>query len=63
MKVLYIIHDLHIPLGQYTTITQTEIYAVGVQENLGRGYLGNSVHIVSDSWAALRAFTCHQTRS
>jgi hypothetical protein len=58
-------HVIHVPLGQYTTIFQAEIYTTGVcvQENLRKGYLGKRIHILSDSQAALKALLCHQTRS
>jgi hypothetical protein len=56
---------MYVSLRQYTTIFQAKIYAVGtcVQDNLGKGYLGKRVHILSDIQAALKALICHQTRS
>jgi hypothetical protein len=39
---------IHVALGQYTTIFQAEIYAIGacVQENLRKCYLGRHIHIL-----------------
>jgi ribonuclease HI len=56
---------VYVSLGQYNTIFQAEIYAIGacVQENLRRGYLCKRIHILSDSQAALKALIQHQTRS
>jgi hypothetical protein len=58
-------HDIYVSLGQYTTIFQAKIYAIGAcfQENLSWGYLGKCIHILSDSQAALKALIRHQTRS
>jgi hypothetical protein len=54
-------YDIYVSLGQYTTIFQAEIYAIGacVQENLRRDYLGRHIHILSDSQAALKALMRH----
>jgi ribonuclease HI len=56
---------ISVSLGQYTTIFQAEIYAIGacVKENLRRGYLGTHIHILSDSQAAFKALMRHQTGS
>jgi hypothetical protein len=42
-------HNICVSLGQYTTIFQAEIYAIGVcvQENLGRGHPGKHIHILN----------------
>jgi hypothetical protein len=44
-------------LGQYTTVFQTEAYAIKAcaAENLDKNYKTRNIYILSDSYAAIKA--------
>jgi ribonuclease HI len=52
-------------LGQYTTVFQTEVYAIKActGENLDRNYRNRNIYILSDSRAAINALGKHQITS
>jgi hypothetical protein len=56
---------LNFSLGQYSTIFQTEVYAIKACafENLDRNYKRRNIYILSDSQAAIKTLGNHQITS
>ena len=57
--------DITVALGKHATVYQAEIYAIQacVQKNLAKGYHNQTIHILSDSQAALKALNSYRFTS